>query len=85
MNLRDSSGMAVKKMIAGYLIRKARVYSGCRFHIGFSINFAQLELGLDIPNEYYARIRHKQKKPCPWPDRLIQRFHLTTGRDTTTI
>nr|WP_325185551.1 recombinase family protein [uncultured Oscillibacter sp.] len=48
----DSSDMAVKKMIAGYLIKKISVYSGYRLHIEFDINFAQFELGLEIPNEY---------------------------------
>ncbi len=50
----DSSDMAVKKMIAGYLIKKISVYSGYRLHIEFNINFAQFELGLEIPNEYQA-------------------------------
>lgn len=50
----DSSDMAVKKMIAGYLIKKISVYSGYRLHIDFNINFAQFELGLEIPNEYQA-------------------------------
>ena len=50
----DSSDMAVKKMIAGYLIKKISVYSGYRLHIKFNINFAQFELGLEIPNEYQA-------------------------------
>lgn len=50
----DSSDMAVKKMIAGYLIKKVSVYSGYRLHIEFNINFAQFELGLEIPNEYQA-------------------------------
>ena len=51
----DSSDMAVKKMIAGYLIKKISVYSGYRLHIKFNINFAQFELGLEIPNEYQAQ------------------------------
>ena len=51
----DSSDMAVKKMIAGYLIKKVCVYSSYRLHIEFNINFAQFELGLDIPNEYQAQ------------------------------
>lgn len=51
----DSSDMAVKKMIAGYLIKKISVYSGYRLHIEFNINFAQFELGLEIPNEYQAQ------------------------------
>lgn len=50
----DSSDMAVKKMVAGYLIKKICVYSNYRLHIDFNINFAQFELGLDIPNEYHA-------------------------------
>ena len=50
----DSSDVAVKKMVAGYLIKKISVYSGYRLHIEFNINFAQFELGLDIPNEYHA-------------------------------
>ena len=48
----DSSDMAVKKMVAAYLIKKVCVYSDYRLHIEFNINFAQFELGLDIPNEY---------------------------------
>ncbi len=51
----DSSDMAVKKMVAGYLIKKVCVYSNYRLHIEFNINFAQFELGLDIPNEYQAQ------------------------------
>ena len=51
----DSSDMAVKKMIVGYLIKKVYVYSNYRLHIEFNINFAQFELGLDIPNEYQAQ------------------------------
>lgn len=51
----DSSDMAVKKMVAGYLIKKVCVYSDYRLHIEFNINFAQFELGLDIPNEYQAQ------------------------------
>ena len=50
----DSSDVAVKKMVAGYLIKKISVYSGYRLHIEFNINFAQFELGLEIPNEYQA-------------------------------
>lgn len=50
----DSSDMAVKKMVAGYLIKKICVYSDYRLHIDFNINFAQFELGLDIPNEYHT-------------------------------
>ena len=44
----DSSDMAVKKMIAGYLIKKISVYSGYRLHIEFNIDFEQYEHGLDI-------------------------------------
>lgn len=51
----DASDMAVKKMIAGYIIKQVSVYSGYRLHLVFSINFAQFELGLDIPNEYDAQ------------------------------
>ena len=51
----DSSDMAVKKMIVGYLIKKVCVYSDYRLHIEFNINFAQFELGLDIPNEYQTK------------------------------
>ena len=51
----DSSDMAIKKMIAGYLIKKVCVYSNYRLHIEFNINFSQFELGLDIPNEYKAK------------------------------
>lgn len=48
----DNSDMAVKKMVAGYLIKKIHVYADYRLHIEFNINFAQFELGLEIPNEY---------------------------------
>ena len=51
----DSSDMAVKKMIVGYLIKKVCVYSDYRLRIEFNINFAQFELGLDIPNEYQTK------------------------------
>ncbi len=51
----DSSDMAVKKMIAGYLIKRISVYTDYRLHIEFNINFAQFELGLEIPNEYQVR------------------------------
>lgn len=50
----DSSDMATKKMIAGYIINKVYVYAGYQFHFEFNINFAQFNLGLDIPNEYVA-------------------------------
>ena len=51
----DNSDTAVKKMIASYLIKKISVYSNYRLHIEFNINFAQFELGLEIPNEYQTR------------------------------
>ena len=54
----DDSDIATKKMVAGYLIKRIDVYSDYRLHIEFNINFAQFELGLDIPNEY------KEQKPA---------------------
>ena len=48
----DSSEMAVKKMVAGYIIKRLEVYSGYRLHIEFKINFEQFALGLEIPNDY---------------------------------
>ncbi len=48
----DESDMATKKMVAGYLIKRIDVYTDYRLHIEFNINFAQFELGLEIPNEY---------------------------------
>ena len=51
----DESDMATKKMVAGYLIKRIDVYTDYRLHIEFNINFAQFELGLDIPNEYQAQ------------------------------
>ena len=48
----DDSDMATKKMVAGYLIKRIDVYTDYRLHIEFNINFAQFELGLEIPNEY---------------------------------
>ena len=48
----DSSDMEVKKMIAGYIIKRVEVYSDYRLHIEFNMNFAQFELGLEIPNDY---------------------------------
>jgi len=48
----DESDMATKKMVAGYLIKRIEVYTDYRLHIEFNINFAQFELGLEIPNEY---------------------------------
>lgn len=48
----DTSDMEVKKMIAGYIIKRVDVYSDYRLHIEFNMNFAQFELGLEIPNDY---------------------------------
>ena len=48
----DNSDMAVKKMVAGYIIKRIEVYSGYRLHIEFKINFDQFALGLEIPNDY---------------------------------
>lgn len=48
----DSSDMEVKKMIAGYIIKRVDVYSDYRLHIEFNMNFAQFELGLETPAEY---------------------------------
>lgn len=50
----DSSDMEVKKMIAGYIIKRVDVYSDYRLHIEFNMNFAQFELGLENPAEYRA-------------------------------
>ena len=43
----DGSDMDVKKMIAGYIIKRVDVYSDYRLHIEFNMSFAQFELGLD--------------------------------------
>lgn len=51
----DSSDIATKKMVAGYLIKRIDVYTDYRLHIEFNINFAQFELGIDIPNEYQGQ------------------------------
>ena len=48
----DESDIITKKMVAGYFIKRIDVYADYRLHIEFNINFAQFELGLDIPNEY---------------------------------
>ena len=50
----DSSDMEVKKMIAGYIIKRVDVYSDYRLHITFNINFAQFELGLELPENVIA-------------------------------
>ena len=47
----DESDMAVKKMIAAYIIKRVDVYSDYRLHITFNINFAQFELGLELPED----------------------------------
>ena len=47
----DESDMAVKKMIAAYIIKRVDVYSGYHLHITFNINFAQFELGLELPED----------------------------------
>ena len=49
----DDSDMAVKKMIAGYIIKRVDVYADYRLHIEFNMNFAQFELGMEIPNDYH--------------------------------
>ena len=48
----DDSDRATKTMVVGYLINRIEVYTDYRLHIEFNINFAQFELGLEIPNEY---------------------------------
>lgn len=50
----DSSDMEVKKMVAGYIIKRVDVYSDYRLHIEFNMNVAQFELGLENPAEYTA-------------------------------
>lgn len=47
----DKSDLAVKKMIAAYIIKRVDVYSDYRLHITFNINFAQFELGLELPED----------------------------------
>ena len=51
----DQSEMQVKKMIAGYIIKRIDVFEDYRLHIEFNMNFAQFNLGMDIPNEYDAK------------------------------
>ncbi len=48
----DSSDMEVKKMIAGYLIKRVYVYDGYRLRIEFNMNFEQFNLGIDVPKVY---------------------------------
>lgn len=47
----DSSDMAVKKMVAGYIIKRVYVYSGYQLRVEFNIDLDQFELGLEIPNQ----------------------------------
>ena len=47
----DESDIAVKKMVAAYIIKRVDVYSDYRIHITFNINFAQFELGLELPED----------------------------------
>ena len=51
----DKSEMQVKKMIAGYIIKRIDVFEDYRLHIEFNMNFAQFSLGMDMPNEYHAK------------------------------
>lgn len=48
----DSSDIEVKKMIAGYLIKRVYVYEDYRLRIEFNMNFEQFNLGIDVPNKY---------------------------------
>lgn len=47
----DNSDMAIKKMIAGYIIKRVEVFTDYKLHIEFNMNFSQFELGLDLPND----------------------------------
>ena len=47
----DSSDMAVKKMVASYLIKRIYVYSDYQLRVEFNIDLDQFELGLEIPNQ----------------------------------
>ena len=51
----DGSDMDVKRMIAGYIIKRVDVYSDYRLHIEFNMSFAQFELGLETEVEYAAQ------------------------------
>lgn len=51
----DSSDMAVKKMVASYLIKRIYVYSDYQLRVEFNIDFDQFELGLEIPNQHEQR------------------------------
>ena len=48
----DRSEMAVKKMIAGHIIKRVDVYADYKLHFVFNMNFAQFELGVDFPGDY---------------------------------
>lgn len=48
----DNSDMAVKKMVAGYIIKRVYVYSDYQLRVEFNIDLDQFELGLEIPNQY---------------------------------
>ncbi len=54
----DTSEMPVKKMIAGYIIKRIEVFSDYRLHIELNMNIGQFNLGLDsmIENEQQRRI-----------------------------
>lgn len=47
----DTSPMEVKKMIAGYIIKRVEVSSDYRLRIELNMTVAQFELGLDTPDE----------------------------------
>lgn len=51
----NGNDMDVKKMIAGYIIKRVDVYSDYRLHIEFNMSFAQFELGLETEVEYAAQ------------------------------
>ena len=46
----DTSPMEVKKMIAGYIIKRVEVSSDYRLRIELNMTVAQFELGLDTPD-----------------------------------
>lgn len=45
----DTSPIEVKKMIAGYIIKRVEVFAGYRLNIVLNTSVAQFELGLDFP------------------------------------
>ena len=45
----DTSPIEVKKMIAGYIIKRVEVFADYRLNIVLNISVVQFELGLDIP------------------------------------